>query len=366
MIQQEPERILTVRELLVEPGQAPERVDRWLTHKIAGATRNKVQEAITAGAVTINGSETKANYKVKPGDLVRLELMKPPPIELIPQDIPLEVLYEDEDVLVVNKPAGMVTHPGYGNRDGTLVNAVLFHVGGFLPGESWEGGAPPTASLSVDEDEEDQDERDGSDDEFGAEPFNYDAVRPGIVHRLDKDTSGVMVVAKTMRAKLRLSEQFAKRTIRREYRALAWGTFKEDRGEVEGNIARDPRNRKRFTVSERDGKYALTHYTVLERFEFATSLAFRLATGRTHQIRVHASHINHPLIGDATYGGAVVRYTGMSGKSTGERVLKKINRQALHARTLGFHHPGTGEYMEFQAPLPQDMQDLLFELRVLG
>ena len=347
----EPERILTVRELLVEPGQAPERIDRWLTHKIAGATRNKVQEAIAAGAVTVNAAETKANYKVRPGDLVRLELMKPPPIELIPQNIPLEVLHEDEDVLVVNKPAGMVTHPGYGNRDGTLVNAVLYHVGGVLPGE-------------VDSTTEEEEEEGG--DEFGPEPFNYDAVRPGIVHRLDKETSGVMIVAKTMRAKLHLSEQFARRTIRREYRAVAWGTFDEDNGEIEGNIARDPRNRKRFVVSQKDGKYALTYFTVLERFEFATSLAFRLATGRTHQIRVHAAHINHPLIGDPTYGGDSVRNTGTSGKTGAQRVLKKIARQALHARTLGFHHPGTGQYMEFAAPLPEDMDALLFELRMNG
>lgn len=354
----EPDRILTVRELIVEPGQKPERIDRWLTHKIAGATRNKVQEAIGAEAVTVNGTPTRANYKVKPGDLIRLELMKPPPIELVPQDIPLEILYEDDDVLVVNKPAGMVTHPGFGNRDGTLVNAVLYHVGGQLPGVDSTGG-----SRTWSDDEEDNEEVDAAADSLSAEAFDYDAVRPGIVHRLDKDTSGVMIVAKTSVAKTRLGEQFADRTIRREYRAIAWGVFSEESGSIEGNIARDPRDRKKFAVSNRDGKYALTYFDVVERFEFATYLAFRLATGRTHQIRVHASHVGHPLIGDTTYGGDSVRYIGMGGKAPGNRALSAIARQALHARTLGFRHPVSGEYMEFAADLPEDMKDLLFELR---
>ena len=356
---QEPERILTVRELLVEPGQSPERIDRWLTDKVAGATRTKVQDAIAAAAVTVNGRTTKANYKVKPGDLVRLELMKPPPIELIPQNIPLDILYEDDDVLVVNKPAGMVTHPGYGNRDGTLVNAVLYHVGGVLPGVELD----KSLSESIDHDEEDEEP---DSDGFGPEAFDYSAVRPGVVHRLDKDTSGVMIVAKTMQAKVNLGEQFARRTIRREYQALVWGVLEEETGEIEGNIARDKRDRKRFAVSEREGKYALTRYAVLERFEFATRLACRLATGRTHQIRVHLAHVAHPLIGDKTYGGDKVRNVGSSGRSAAEHMLKKMGRQALHAQTLGFHHPITGTYMEYVADLPQDMERTLFELRRLG
>lgn len=354
-------RVLSVRELSVEAGQKPERIDRWLTHRVAGATRNKVQEAIVAGAVTVNALPTKANYKVRPGDIVRLELMKPPPIELVPQDIPLDILYEDDDVLVVNKPAGMVTHPGFGNRDGTLVNAVLFHVGGTLPGP--EEDETSKRALAAVEDEEDDEEEDES---LAAAPFDYDAVRPGVVHRLDKETSGVMVVAKTGRAKASLGDQFAARTIRREYRAIAWGVIDAEEGDIEGNIARDPRDRKRFAVSQRDGKYALTHYRVLERFRFATYLSLRLATGRTHQIRVHSAHIGHPLVGDPTYGGDKVRHTGPGGKSQGEQILKKIGRQALHARTLGFRHPVTGEYMEFSSDLPQDMERLLFALRSLG
>ncbi len=353
---EEPARVLTVREILVEPGQQPERIDRWLTGRIAGATRNKVQEAITAEAVTVNGHATKANYKVKPGDLVRLELMKPPPIELIPEDIPLDILYEDDDLLVVNKAVGMVTHPGYGNRTGTLVNAVLHHVGaGLLQ-------AGETSPMET-EDEEDGEESESEEIMLAALPFDYNAVRPGIVHRLDKDTSGVMVVAKTMPAKTHLGAQFADRTIRREYRAIAWGVLEEDEGEIEGNIARDPRDRKKFAVSERDGKYALTRYRVIERFDFATLLSLRLATGRTHQIRVHCAHIGHPLIGDATYGGDHPHGVGSHWISRARSVLKLIDRQALHARTLGFHHPRTGEYLEFTAEMPEDMERVVEGMR---
>ena len=352
---EEPERILTIRELFVEPGQQSERIDRWLTSKIAGATRNKVQEAIVAEAVTVNGNPTKANYKVKPGDLIRLELMKPPPIELIPEDIPLNILYEDDDVLVVNKPVGMVTHPGFGNRTGTLVNAVLYHVGAALL-KAGEG--------AVLEEESEGEELEDEESILAALPFDYNAVRPGVVHRLDKDTSGVMVVAKTMGAKTKLGAQFAERTIRREYRAIAWGTFDHDEGEIEGNIARDRRDRKKFAVSEREGKYALTRYRVIERFEFATYLSLRLATGRTHQIRVHAAHISHPLIGDTTYGGDRLHHVGISAKAQAQGVLKQINRQALHARTLGFRHPTTKEYMEFTAELPEDMKEVLEKLKI--
>ena len=351
---EEPERILTVRELLVELGQKPERIDRWLTSKISGATRNKVQEAILAKAVTVNGTSTKANYKVKPGDLIRLELMKPPPIELIPEDIPLDILHEDDDVLVVNKPVGMVTHPGYGNRTGTLVNAVLYHVGS----ELLEAGA----EIDL-EDEDEAGEPENEEMILAALPFDYNAVRPGIVHRLDKDTSGVMVVAKTMGAKTKLGAQFAERTIRREYRAIAWETLDEDEGEIEGNIARDPRDRKKFALSERDGKYALTRYFVIERFEFATHLSLRLATGRTHQIRVHCAHIGHPLLGDATYGGDRLHHVSPSAKSRAQAILKLINRQALHARTLGFRHPTTGKQMEFTAELPEDMERVIEGLK---
>lgn len=346
-----PEKILNVRELEVEPGQSSERIDRWLTVKIAGATRNKVQEAIDVGAVTVNGGKTKSNYKVRPGDLIRLELMKPPPIELIPEDLDLDIIYEDDDVLVVNKPAGMVTHPGFGNRTGTLINGVLHHVGSSLL---------EVNELTEDEDDEDEDE---TPNELAGLPFNYDAVRPGVVHRLDKETSGVMVVARTVRAKTKLGAQFAERTIKREYRAVAWGRFDRDEGEIEGNIARDKRDRKKFTVSDSEGKYALTRYSVIEHYEFATLLALRLATGRTHQIRVHAQYIGRPLLGDPTYGGGSPGIAGHIHLHDARHLLTLINRQALHARTLGFVHPSTNEYMEFEAPMPEDMAAVIEALR---
>lgn len=367
--EQHPEKVLTVRELDVELGQAPDRIDRWLTVKVAGATRSKVQEAITAGAVTVNGSPTKANYRIRPGDRIRLELMKPPPIDLIPQDIPLAILYEDDDLLVVDKPAGMVTHPGFGNRDGTLVNAVLFHVGASLleaggegdedldevDDESGEVSDEGTGEVSGDTTDESLDELG---DHLAENPFEYESVRPGVVHRLDKDTSGVMVVAKTSHAKAHLGAQFADRTIAREYLAVAWGEFDENSGEIEGPIARDPHHRKKFAVRP-EGKYALTRWHVLERYDVATLLAFRLATGRTHQIRVHSTHIGRPLIGDRTYGGGRPQAISHEKKHRGIYVSRLITRQALHARLLGFEHPRTGQFMEFEAEVPADMERLI-------
>jgi 23S rRNA pseudouridine1911/1915/1917 synthase len=247
----------------------------------------------------------------------------------------------------------MVTHPAYGNRDGTLVNAVLYHVC---------GGLPPAIDVPEEDDEE------VSDDEETVEADESDgfaAARPGIVHRLDKDTSGLMVVAKNTDAQTQLAKQFFDRTIKREYYAIAWGVFKEDEGEIEGNIARDPRDRKKFAVSQRDGKYALTRYRVIERFDFATLVALRLATGRTHQIRVHCAHIGHPIFGDATYGGRAVVYPGSGGRHKQRilNLLKIINRQALHARSLGLKHPRTGEWMEFDSELPEDMRMVVDGLR---
>lgn len=366
------ERIPQTTTIVVTAGQAVERIDRFITQVTMRATRNKVQEAIAAGAVTVNGRPTKANYKVRPGDTIEITVMKPPPIELIPQNIPLDVVYEDDDLLVVNKPAGMVTHPGYGNRDGTLVNAVLYHVGGKLPPaldasyageEDLEEEDPENIELEPEDQEEPEegDDADNADEELegGAE------VRPGIVHRLDKDTSGLMVVAKNAEAQSFLARQFAERTAKREYWAVAWGTFDQDEGEIEGNLGRDPRDRKKFVVVTRGGKYALTRYHVVERYAFATLIALRLATGRTHQIRVHATHTGHPLFGDPTYGGRGVVYPGPGGKHRGRvaNLLKLINRQALHARTLGFTHPTTRQWMEFASELPEDMLMLVEELR---
>lgn len=349
------EKIPHHRTIVVTRGQEPERIDLFITHSILRATRNKVQDAIAAGAVMVNGRSTKANYRVRPGDVIEITMMKPPPIELIPQDIPLDIRYEDDDLIVLHKPAGLVTHPGFGNRDGTLVNAVLYHLGFRAPVES------------IQMEDEDADEGDAPDEEELSlpEPETDGLLRPGIVHRLDKETSGLMVVAKNVTVQAELARQFAERSVKREYWAVAWGVFEEDEGEIEGNIARDPRNRKVFTVSARDGKYALTRYRVLERFEFATLVSLRLATGRTHQIRVHSAHIGHPLFGDPSYGGRQVVYPGPGGKHR-QRVanlLKIIERQALHAKTLGFYHPGKKEWMEFDSELPEDMKLLIGEMR---
>lgn len=359
---QYPERIPQTRLLTVAAGQAAERIDIYLTRSVLRATRNKVQEAIAGGAVLVNGRPTKSNYKVRPGDLIQLTLMKPPPIELIPQDIPLNIVYEDEDLLVINKPAGLVTHPAYGNRDGTLLNAVLFHVGGSLLQAVAQ--RPDTAQDDlVQDDGEPLAEDPSADNDEDDDVLNMP--RPGIVHRLDKDTSGLMVIAKNIAAISSLAKQFADRTVKREYWAVVWGVVEANEGEIEGNIARDPSDRKKFTVSRRHGKYALTRFRVVERFEFATLLSLRLATGRTHQIRVHCAHIRHPLFGDSTYGGAQVVYPGTGSKHRQRiaNLLKLIPRQALHARTLGFIHPRTGEFMEFESELPEDMMELVKELK---
>lgn len=362
---QYPERIPQTRLLTVAAGQAAERIDIYLTRSVLRATRNKVQEAIAGGAVLVNGLPTKSNYKVRPGDVIQLTLMKPPPIELIAQDIPLDIVHEDADVLVINKPAGLVTHPAYGNRDGTLLNAVLFHVGSSLleaVAAPLDGDEANSGTASEEEMLEDDRAADTAGEEEGDDVL--DLPRPGIVHRLDKDTSGLMVIAKNMAAITTLAKQFADRTVKREYWAVVWGVVGSDEGEIEGNIARDPSDRKKFAVSRRHGKYALTRFRVVQRFEFATLLALRLATGRTHQIRVHCAHIGHPLFGDSTYGGAQVVYPG-TGPKHRQRIanlLAMIPRQALHARTLGFVHPRTGELMEFGSKLPEDMARLVEKL----
>jgi 23S rRNA pseudouridine1911/1915/1917 synthase len=379
------ERVERVSTFVVDAGQAAERIDRWLVMRMQRATRTKVQDGIDAGAVLVNGAPTKANYRVRPGDVITVTLMKPPPIELTPQDIPLDIVYEDEQFLIVDKPAGMVTHPGFGNRDGTLVNAVLHHVGGRLPaaieaarleaveegdepldeGDAQEAGAHEAGVEDSGAQDAGSQETDSEDDLDVLSVEEYAKVRPGIVHRLDKETSGLMVVAKNAEAQVYLARQFADRTATREYWAVVWGVMSEDEGEIEGNIARDRRDRKRFVVSDREGKWALTRWKVVERFEFATLLALRLATGRTHQIRVHCAHIRHPIFGDPTYGGRSVVYPG-SGARHKQRVanlLAIMHRQALHARLLGVWHPVTEQLMEFTSTPPADMQRLIEALR---
>lgn len=232
---------------------------------------------------------TKSNYKVRPFDEIQVTILKPPPIELIAEDIPIEIIYEDDDLLIVNKPAGLVTHPGFGNRTGTLINAVLFHVGKSIL---------DAVSISYDEDIKQDDSK-----ELNGDVGNLPELRPGIVHRLDKDTTGIMVVAKNFQSLTNLAQQFANRTIERRYWALAWGKFKLDEGMIEGNIARSKSNRKLMAVTREDGKIAITHFKVLERFDYATLLELKLETGRTHQIRVHTKHVGNPLFGDKDYGG---------------------------------------------------------------
>lgn len=334
-------------EFAIPAGQKSERVDTFLARSIHNASRTRVQNAIDSGAVLINGRPAKSSRKIQPGDVIVCHVMKPPPIELLPEDIPLTILYEDAELLVVNKPAGMVTHPGFGNRYGTLVNALLYHMG-------------VRESQVLDSDDDDDD----TDDEGAI--YSSDAVRPGIVHRLDKDTSGILVVAKNSHAHAMLAKQFAQRTAKREYQAIVWGVVKTDAGTIEGNLGRSQRDRKIFAVVQKGGKHAITDYRTIERFDFLTLVSLSLRTGRTHQIRVHCSHIGHPLFADAAYGGANVVYgsgTAAKHKQHVANLLKIMPRQALHAKTLAFRHPTTGAWMEFDSELPADFQALLAEIR---
>ncbi|MFZ9871234.1 MAG: RluA family pseudouridine synthase [Candidatus Kapaibacteriota bacterium] len=347
-----PEKVEHVYTFQITKGQQPERVDAFITRSIEHATRNRVQKAIDRGAVLVNGEVTKANYKIRPGDHLTVTVMKPPPLQLVPEDLPLEVLYEDQDLLVVNKAAGMPVHPGIGNRVGTLVNAVLWHTGQrqaidvLQRRESWE-------------DTDDTDETAYADD---------GVLRPGIVHRLDKDTSGVMVVGKSYAVTMALAEQFAQRTVSREYVALAWGVVRDDRRLIEASIGRSTRDRTLMQVVDRGGKYAATEVTVVERYDAATLVTCNLRTGRTHQIRVHLASVRHPIVGDPGYGGreAAVLAIHHLYRLQAKAALQVIHRQALHARSLGFTHPRTGERMEFSAPVPADMVEAILALRPTG
>ncbi|SFS91464.1 ribosomal large subunit pseudouridine synthase D [Zhouia amylolytica] len=299
----------------------PLRVDKFLMNFIENATRNKIQQAAKNGNIHVNGKPVKQNYKVKANDVVKV-LFEYPPYEhlLTPEDIPLDIVYEDDTLLVVNKPAGMVVHPGHGNYSGTLINALVYH--------------------------------------FDNLPANSDN-RPGLVHRIDKDTTGLLVIAKTEHALNHLSNQFAEKTSEREYVALVWGNVNEDEGTVEGHIGRHKKNRLQMDVYEdgSHGKEAVTHYKVLERLGYVTLVSCKLETGRTHQIRVHMKHIGHTLFNDARYGGdKILKGTSFTKyKQFVENCFKILPRQALHAKTLGFEHPVTGEFMCFDSELPEDM-----------
>ena len=316
---------------VAQKGQQPLRVDKYLMNYIENATRSKIQQAAKDGNIYVNDVTVKSNYKVKPNDVVRV-LFEHPPYEflLVPEDIPLTIVYEDDALLVVNKPAGMVVHPGHGNYSGTLINALTFHFDN-LP--------------------------------------NNSSNRPGLVHRIDKDTSGLLVVAKTEEAMTHLAKQFFDKTSEREYIALVWGDVKEDQGTIEGAIGRHPKNRLQNTVFIGDdahkGKPAVTHYKVLERFGYVTLVSCKLETGRTHQIRVHLKHIGHTLFNDERYGGnRILKGTSFSKyKQFVENCFSILPRQALHAKTLGFIHPVTKEKMKFDSPVPDDIAQCLEKWR---
>lgn len=315
----------------VEKGQRALRIDKYLMNFIENATRNKIQIAAKEGSIFVNGTPVKSNYKVKPFDEIKVLLSHPPhEILLVGEDLPLDIIYEDDTLLVVNKSAGQVVHPGHGNYSGTLINALIYH--------------------------------------FDNLPKNS-SNRPGLVHRIDKDTSGLLVVAKTEMAMAHLSNQFAQKTSEREYLALVWGNVESDEGTIDGNIGRNPKNRLQNMVFEGDdavmGKPAVTHYKVLERLGYVTLISCKLETGRTHQIRVHMKHIGHTLFNDVRYGGErILKGTTFTKyKQFVENCFKVLPRQALHAKTLGFEHPETGKFVRFNSEIPDDMMQCIEKWR---
>ena len=348
---------------VADRGQGPLRVDKFLVDRIVGTSRNRIQNAADAGYILVNGKPEKSNYKVRPGDVVQVMMDRPRHSnEIVPEDIPLDIVYEDDDLLVVNKPAGMVVHPGHGNYTGTLVNALAWH---FLQ----EG-------IELDltgEDEESEEGEDGAAlSEGSASPDTEQKPdfqkRLGLVHRIDKETSGLLVIAKNEDAGTSLSRQFFHKTTRRLYTALVWGHVEEDEGTIVGNIGRNKRDRtlmEYYPEGSEEGKPAVTHYRVIERLGYVTLVECRLETGRTHQIRVHMKHAGHTLFNDKTYGGdQILKGTTFAKYSQFVRNCFDIcPRQALHAGTLGFRHPRTGEEMDFEAPLPADMARLVEKWR---
>ncbi len=315
----------------VDKGQAPVRIDRYLFERIVNASRNRIQTAADNGYVMANGKPVKSSYKVKPLDVLTVMMDRPRyENDIIPEDIPLDIVYEDDDLMVINKPAGLVVHPGCGNYHGTLVNAIAWHL------------------------------RD-------VPSYNPNDPQVGLVHRIDKDTSGLLVVAKTPNAKTHLGLQFYNKTTQREYNALVWGIIDEDEGTIEGNIGRNPKDRMQMAVlsDPTQGKHAVTHYKVLERLGYVTLVKCVLETGRTHQIRVHMKHIGHVLFNDERYGGhEILKGTHFSKyKQFVNNCFAICPRQALHAKTLGFVHPRTGKEMFFTSELPEDMARLLEKWR---
>lgn len=315
--------------LVVDRRQEPLRIDRFLTNRIENATRNKVQQAIEGGNVRVDGQPVKSNYKIKPGDNIVVFTYKvPDQSRIIPENIPLDIMFEDDDLLMVNKPAGMVVHPGSGNYTGTLVNGLAWYLGGHT-----------------------------------AEAVDPEIPRFGLVHRIDKNTSGLLVVAKSEKAMNDLARQFFDHTVKRRYLALVWGDFDENEGTVKAHVGRHRRYRKKMDAypDGEHGKEAITHYKVLERFNYVTLIECRLETGRTHQIRVHMQYIGHPLFNDETYGGNhIVKGTVFSKyRQFVDNCFAVIPRHALHAQSLGFIHPRTGKEIYFESELPEDFREVL-------
>lgn len=315
----------------IDPGQSVLRIDKYLFSRLESTSRTRIQNAANAGNILVNNKTVKPNYKVKPGDIVQIVLpASPREIELIPQDIPISILYEDDDVVVVNKEAGMVVHPAYGNYTGTLVNALMWHF----------------KDLPL---------------------FQTGALRPGLVHRIDKDTSGILVIAKNELSLNRLSKQFYDRTTGRKYIALIWGTPQPREGTITGNVGRSIRDRKVMQVfpDGSQGKTAVTHYKVLEEFGYVSIVECKLETGRTHQIRVHFSYIKHPLFNDDEYGGdQILKGTTFAKyQQFVKNCFKILPRQALHAKSLAFDHPVTGKRLSFDSELPDDMKQVIEKWR---
>lgn len=288
-----------------------QRIDRYLTEMLPEQSRSFFQKLIRDGFVIVNHIIVKVNYRLKTGDVIEIDIPDAVPTEILPENIPLDILYEDDDLLIVNKPKGMVVHPAVGHSTGTLVNAIMYHCQGNLSGINGE-------------------------------------IRPGIVHRIDKDTTGSLIICKNDEAHRNIAEQIKEHSVTRRYVGVVAGTFSEESGTVEGAIGRHPNDRKRMTINEKNGKPAVTHYRVLQTLKGASFMEFELETGRTHQIRVHMASISHPLLGDTVYGNSKNPY--------------KLQGQALHARTIGFIHPTTGEYIEVSAPIPEYMTELVRKL----
>lgn len=331
ILQEEETALFEHHRVIADPGQALMRLDKFLSVRLPNTSRTKVQLGIETGLVTVNGKATKANYQIKPSDEVSVSLPHPRRNdEIIAQDIPLDIIYEDEVLMVVNKPAGMVVHPAYGNWEGTLVNALLFYLNRDLP----EGSEP---------------------------------LRPGLVHRTDKDTSGLLLIAKEEKAMMKLAKQFFEHSVERTYNALVWGTPSPKDGTINQRLARSPRDRRltEVTQNEEIGKHAITHFKTMENFSYTSLMRCNLETGRTHQIRAHMKWLGHPLFADEMYGGKVPlkgpAFTNY--RAFVENAFRLCPRQALHARSLGFKHPVSGEWMQFEVDLPADMLAVISKWR---